>query len=343
MQFKLFGKTGLRVSELCLGTMTFGTEWNTGADYETSKKIFDTYANTGGNFIDTANRYTEGTSEKWLSEFVAADRDYFVIASKYTLFDERNNPNANGNHRKNMMRSVEGSLKRLNTGFLDIFWVHMWDFTTSPEEVMRGLDDLVRQGKVHYVGISDAPAWVVAQCNTLADFRGWTSFAGLQIEYSLIQRSAERDLLPMAKHFGMAVTPWAPLGAGMLTGKYNQGIPTDQAVRLSEKSIKLNDRNRAIAQKVCDVAAEIGATPSQVALAWLRQQGDNIIPILGARRLEQIRDSLGCLRVHLSEEHLAVLNEVSQIELGFPHDFLQLPTVKDAIFADTKDKIIFRK
>lgn len=343
MLFKLFGKTGLRISELCLGTMTFGTEWNTGADYETSKKIFDAYANTGGNFIDTANRYTEGTSEKWLGEFIAADRDHFVLATKYTLFDQRGNPNANGNHRKNMMRSVEGSLKRLNTDFVDILWVHMWDFTTSPEEVMRGLDDLVRQGKVHYVGISDTPAWVVAQCNTLADLRGWTAFAGLQIEYSLVQRSAERDLLPMAKHFGMSVTPWAPLGAGILTGKYNQGIPTDQAVRLSEKSIKLNDRNRAIAQKVCDVAAAIGATPSQVALTWLRQQGENIIPILGARRLEQIRDCLGCLRSHISDEHMAALDEVSRVELGFPHDFLQLPTVKDAIFADTKDKIVFRK
>jgi aryl-alcohol dehydrogenase-like predicted oxidoreductase len=186
MRYKLFGKSGLRVSELCLGTMTFGTEWGWGADYATSKAVFDAYAQAGGNFLDTANRYTEGTSEQWLGEFVSADRDHFVIASKYTLFDRMNDPNFSGNHRKNMMRSVETSLKRLGTSHLDILWVHAWDSATPVDEVLRGLDDLVSSGKVHYIGISDTPAWVVSQANTLAELRGWTRFVGLQLEYSLL-------------------------------------------------------------------------------------------------------------------------------------------------------------
>jgi len=198
MKYKLFGKSGLRVSEICLGTMTFGEEWGTGANYEESKKIFEYYAGLGGNFLDTANRYTNGTSEKWLGEFIAQDRDKFVVATKYSLFDREDDVNASGNHRKNMMRSVEHSLKRLNTEYIDLLWLHIWDNTTPIEEVMRGLEDLVRMGKVHYIGISDTPAWIVAKANTLADLRGWTNFVGLQIEYSLIQRTPERDLIPMA-------------------------------------------------------------------------------------------------------------------------------------------------
>ena len=199
MNYRLFGKSGLRVSELCLGTMTFGTEWPLGADYDTSKSVFDAYANAGGNFLDTANRYHEGTSEKWTGEFIKSDRDHFVLATKYTLHDRRLDPNFSGNHRKNMMRSVEASLKRLDTDVIDLFWVHAWDATTPEDEILRGLDDLVRQGKVHYIGISDTPAWVVSRMNTMAELRNWTQFVGLQIEYSLIQRTPERDLLPMAK------------------------------------------------------------------------------------------------------------------------------------------------
>lgn len=246
MNYKLFGKTGLRVSEICLGTMTFGEDWGTGATKLESKKIFDAFVDAGGNFIDTANRYTEGTSEKFLADFLGTERDKFVVASKYSLYDRRDDINAAGNHRKNLIRSVEGTLKRLNTSYLDILWVHAWDFTTSPEEVMRGLDDLVRMGKVLYVGVSDTPAWIIAQANTLADLRGWTSFAGLQIEYSLIQRTGERDLIPMAKHFGLAITPWAPLGAGMLTGKHNDKAAS--GARLTENSMKMSEKNR-ISQK----------------------------------------------------------------------------------------------
>ena len=202
MRYKLFGRSGLRVSELALGTMTFGPEWGWGADKETSKALFDLYADAGGNFIDTANRYTEGTAEKYVGEFVAADREHFVVASKYTLKIRDGDPNFGGNQRKNMMQSLHASLKRLNTDYLDILWLHAWDFTTPVEEVLRGLDDLVRQGTVLYVGISDTPAWVVSQANTIADLRGWSRFVGLQIRYSLADRTAERDLLPMAQRAG---------------------------------------------------------------------------------------------------------------------------------------------
>lgn len=341
MKYKLFGRTGLRVSEVCLGTMTFGEDWGVGANADESKRIFDAYTKLGGNFIDTANRYTEGTSEQILADFIASDRDYFVLASKYSLYDRRDDVNASGNHRKNMIRSVEGSLKRLKTDYLDILWLHAWDFTTSAEEVMRGLDDLVRHGKVHYIGISDTPAWIVSNANAIADLRGWTSFAGLQIEYSLVQRTPERDLIPMAKHFGMSVTPWAPLGAGILTGKYNQGMIAGG--RLSEKSLKYNERNLSIAHVVADVAQHLGVTPAQVALAWIKEKEKSFIPILGARREEQINDSLKYLDLSLPKEDFVRLEEVSSIEMGFPHDFLATEGVKDVVFGGNYNKIEHRK
>ncbi len=337
MLYKLLGKSGLRVSELCLGTMTFGTEWGTGADWAESKRIFDAYTAKGGNFIDTANRYTEGTSEKWVGEFIASQRDYFVLATKYTLYDDRKNPNASGNHRKNLRRSVEQSLKRLNTDYIDLLWLHAWDFTTPIEEVLQSLHDLVRSGKVLYIGISDTPAWIVSSANTMAELRGWESFIALQIEYSLIQRTSERDLIPMAKHFGLAVLAWSPLGAGVLTGKYNQGIPAD--VRLTENSRKLIPQNIRIAQKVSEIAQMLGYTPAQVALNWLRSQHQQLFPIIGARKLSQIEDSLGCLRFQLPSEMLKELSEISAIELGFPHDFLAYPTVQDVVFGDYAGKI----
>lgn len=331
MRYKLFGRSGLRVSELALGTMTFGTEWGSGADYDTSKQIFDAYANAGGNFLDTANRYTEGTSEKWLGEFIGTERDHFVLATKYTLFDRKTDPNFSGNHRKNMMRSVEDSLKRLRTDFIDLLWIHAWDFTTHVDEVMRGLDDLVRMGKVHYIGVSDTPAWVISQANTLADWRGWSAFVGLQLEYSLIERTPERDLLPMAKAFDLAVTPWASIGSGVLTGKYLN----KETGRLKENSIKLTDRNQQIAQEVVNIANEIGVSPAHVAINWTRQgRSQVIIPIIGASKLAQIQDNLTCVNVELSEAHLKKLNEISAIDLGFPHEFLK--RASGNIFGETE-------
>jgi aryl-alcohol dehydrogenase-like predicted oxidoreductase len=337
MRYKLLGKTGLRVSELSLGTMTFGEEWGWGASHEESKLIFDAYATAGGNFLDTANRYTEGTSEKYLGEFIASDRDHFVLATKYSLLDRKGDPNFSGNHRKNMMRSIEASLKRLNTDHIDLFYLHAWDFTTPIEEVLRGLDDLVRSGKILYAGISDTPAWIVAQANTIADLRGWTRFNALQIEHSLLQRTVERDLLPMAQELDIAVTAWAALAGGALTGKYL--TQNDEAKRLAEGSTRLNERSRAIAQAVVDVAAGLGCSPAHVALNWVRQKNQTVIPIIGARKHSQITDSLACLNTPLPADAIAKLNEVSAIELGFPHDFLAGPTVNAILFSDQRDRI----
>ncbi|WP_028525351.1 aldo/keto reductase [Runella limosa] len=336
MKFKLLGKSGLRVSELCLGTMTFGTEWGWGADKHESKKIFEAYANAGGNFLDTANRYTEGTSETFLGDFIAADRDHFVVSTKYTLYDRNGDPNYAGNHRKNMIRSVNESLKRLHTDYIDVFWVHMWEFTTPVDEVMRGLDDLVRSGKVHYVGISDTPAWVISRSNMLAELRGWSQFVALQVEYSLLQRGAERDLLPMAKTLDMAVTPWGVIGGGALTGKYLRG----ETGRVPENSLRRSERSSDIAQEVVEVAQELGVTPTQVAINWVRQRVSNVMPIVGAKRVEQLQDSLKCLDFVIPDEIMTRLNEVSKIELGFPHDFLSSEGMKQSAFAGMYDNII---
>lgn len=338
MNYRLFGKSGLRVSELCLGTMTFGLEWGWGADKDESRKIFDTYADAGGNFVDTANRYTEGTSERWLGEFVKSDRHHFVVATKYTLRDQTGDPNFAGNHRKNMMRSVEESLRRLDTEFIDLFWVHAWDGMTPVDEVLRGLDDLVRSGKVHYIGISDTPAWVVSQANAMAELRGWTSFAGLQIEYSLLQRAPERDLLPMAKHFGMAVTPWGAIGGGALTGKYLKG----EAGRVVEASARRSARANAIAAVVVEQAEKLGVPPVQLAINWARQNyaGITAIPIVGARTAAQLQDSLGCLNFQIPEESMQALHAASAIELGFPHEFLASDNIRELIFGGQYANII---
>jgi aryl-alcohol dehydrogenase-like predicted oxidoreductase len=338
MRYKLLGRSGLRVSELCLGTMTFGEEWGWGASREESRRIFDAYVEAGGNFIDTANRYTEGTSERFVGEFIRPERDRFVVATKYSLVTRPGDPNGSGNHRKSMVQALEGSLKRLGTDYVDLYWIHAWDFMTPVDEVMRGLDDLVRAGKVLYVGISDTPAWIVAQANTLAALRGWSPFVGLQIEYSLVQRTPERDLLPMARAFNLAVLAWAPLGSGVLTGKY-LADEEEGAARLKAGSRRLSPRNLEIARTVVAVAEEVGCTPAQVAINWVRQQGPACLPILGARRLGQVEDNLGSLAFTLSEDQLQRLDEVSRVELGFPHEFLQQDSIQKMIYSGTFDRI----
>ncbi len=334
MRYKLLGKSGLRVAELCLGTMTFGEEWGWGASREESRRIFEAYVAAGGNYIDTANRYTEGTSEKFIGEFVGAARDEFVIATKYTLSMNPDDLNASGNHRKNMRRSVEASLRRLNTDYLDVLWLHAWDFLTPVEEVMRGLDDLVHAGKVLYLGISDTPAWVVAQANTMAELRGWTSFICLQIEYSLIQRGAERDLLPMARAFEMTVTPWAVVGGGILTGKYTGDPKRDAQVdhKREPSDKRLNEHNLKIAGVVKDIADAVGRPAAQVAINWVRQQPGSIIPIIGARTAEQAKSNLACLEWELDRNQLNRLAEVSAIQLGFPHEFLAEDRIKNLVY-----------
>jgi aryl-alcohol dehydrogenase-like predicted oxidoreductase len=340
VDYKLLGRSGLRVSELCLGTMTFGEEWGWGASREESRRIFDAFAERGGNFVDTANRYTEGTSERLVGEFVAADRAHFVVATKYTLTMDRSDPNFSGNHRKNMMQSVEASLRRLGTDYIDLYWMHAWDGTTGIDEVMRGFDDLVTQGKILYAGASDAPAWIVSAANTLADLRGWAPFVALQIEYSLIERTVERELLPMARAYDLAVTPWSPLGSGMLTGKY--ASPADAGSRerrISAGSYRLTERNFAIARVVRETAAALGCTPSQVALAWLRRQPGVVIPILGARWRSQMEDCLGCLDVSLPDDAAAKLDVASAIEPGFPHDFLARTPIREIVYGANPERI----
>jgi len=341
MRYKLFGNSGLRVSELCLGAMTFGEEWGWGASKEESRQLFDAFAEAGGNFIDTANHYTDGTSERYVGEFIAAERERFVLATKYTLNSRPDDPNGGGNHRKSMVQALDASLRRLGTDYIDLYWLHAWDFMTPVDEVMRAFDDLVRAGKVLYIGISDAPAWIVSRANTLAELRGWSPFVGLQIQYSLIERTPERDLLPMARALDIAVTAWGPLGGGLLTGKYNpeadKNAAADARYTVSPWGQDLmGERNLGIATAVVELAQEIGRTPSQVAINWLRQQRRGvIIPILGARTLAQLRDNLASLDFKLSEEHLQRLDAASAIAPGFPHDFLMREGVRHVIYGNT--------
>lgn len=334
MRYKLLGKSGLRVSELCLGTMTFGDDWGWGAPKEESREIFDAFVEAGGNFIDTANNYTDGTSEKFIGEFTKAERDHFVIATKYTLTEFAADPNFGGNHRKNMRRSVEGSLRRLDTDHIDLLWLHMWDGMTPVEEVMRALDDLVRAGKVLYVGISDTPAWVVSQANTLADMRGWSRFVAYQGVYSLATRAPERDILPMTQAMEMAFLPWGILEGGEITGKYN--APSEEPKRSKDTS----DRIKKIASVLMELAKETGHTPSQIAINWVRQRPYHMIPILGARSEKQLREDLGCLDFELTPEQIDCLNEASPIDLGFPHSFLGSDHVRGLIFGKTFSQII---
>ena len=342
MRYKLLGNSGLRVSELCLGTMTFGDDWGWGAPKEESRKQFDAFRAAGGNFIDTANLYTNGTSEKLLGEFMGAERGSVVLATKYTNSGPGTDPNAAGNHRKNMMQAVEASLKRLQTDYIDLYWLHIWDFLTPVDEIMRGFDDLVRQGKILYAGISDAPAWRVSQANTLAELRGWTRFVGLQVEYSLIERTPERELIPMANALGLAVTAWSPLGSGLLTGKYH-GEGSAEGGRLSHKMMeewsKIDDKKKRTIEAVIEIAKETGHSPAQVAISWVRQQGPDIIPILGASKTEQLKDTLASLDLTLDAAQLAKLNDASAIELGFPHDFFTKPMVRTFMYGGMYDQI----
>jgi len=327
MRYQLLGPSGLRVSELCLGTMSFGDAWGFGADEKESHRILGEFADAGGNFVDTANKYHEGQSEEILGSFLGPGRDRWVVATKYTLAMRPGDPNAAGNSRKNLRSSVEASLRRLRTDYLDLLWVHAWDYTTPVEEVMRGLDDLVSAGKVNHVALSDAPAWVASAANTLATLRGWSPLVALQAEYSLLERTAERELLPVAEAFGLSLCAWAPMGAGVLTGKYTRGPTTSPADsrRAPANQARLTERNLRIAREVDRVADELGATSAQVAVAWLRQRDRRVIPILGARNLEQFRDVLGSLEVGLAAEQVARLGEVSRIELGFPYELLRGP------------------
>ena len=343
MRYRLLGNSGLRVSEAALGTMTFGDDWGWGSSKDEARKVYDAFRDAGGNFIDTANFYTNGTSEAFLGEFMQGHRQSIVMATKYTNANAGTDPNAAGNHRKSMMQAVEASLKRLQTDFIDLYWVHIWDQITPVEEVMRGLDDLVRQGKVLYVGISDAPAWWVAQANTLAHLRGWSPFTALQIEYSLTERTVERELIPMAKALNLGLTAWSPLANGVLTGKYH-GHGSSESGRMSSDMMKQfmpeQQRTDRIVAAVKTVSDEIGRSMAQVALAWLRYRAVPVIPIIGARKLAQLQDNLASFELTLSVDQLNTLDEASRIELGFPHDFYTMQLVRTIAYGGLRDQIL---
>src|SRR4030088_1664790 len=343
MKYRLLGNSGLRVSEAALGTMTFGDDWGWGSAKDEARKVYDAFREAGGNFIDTANIYTNGTSESFLGEFMQGHRQSVVMATKYTNAFPGTDPNAAGNQRKNMVQAVDASLKRLATDYIDLYWVHIWDQITPVEEVMRGLDDLVRAGKILYVGISDAPAWWIAQANTLAELRGWTQFIGLQIEYNLIERTVERELIPMAKALNLGVLAWSPLAKGVLTGKYHGEDKADGA-RLANERMKefLVEEQRAapIISAVKSVSEQVGRSMAQVALAWLRHKTVPVIPIIGARKVSQLQDNLASLDLELSAEQLKSLDGASRIELGFPQRMYEREMVRAIRYGGTWDRLL---
>lgn len=350
----LLGRSGLRVSPMALGTMTFGSDWGPAwsADDDVAARMLDAYMERGGNFIDTANFYTHGQSEALLGKLLQGRRDRAVLATKYTLNLDPGDPNGGGNHRKSMMRAVDASLRRLQTDYIDLLYLHIWDGTTPVEEVMRGFDDLARAGKLLYAGVSDLPAWQVARMQTIADLRGWTPLVALQIEYSLAQRTVERDLLPMADALGLSVLAWSPLAMGVLTGKYSRAdLPgADNGSTVSagmsrregaQSHAMLTERNLAIGEQVVSIARQIGATPAQVALAWLLHRAGrdsiarNPLPIVGARTFEQFEDNLAALDLQLPPQLMQQLDDSSAIELGFPHDFMRMDPPRSLISGGT--------
>src|SRR2546422_759295 len=343
MRYRLLGNSGLRVSEAALGTMTFGDDWGWGAAKDEARKVYDAFREDGGNFIDTANLYTNGTSESFLGEFMQGHRQSVVMATKYTNSAPGTDPNAAGNQRKNMVQAVEASLKRLRTDYVDLYWVHAWDQITPVEEVMRGLDDLVRQGKVLYVGISDTPAWWIAQANTLAELRGWTQFIGLQVEYSLVERTVERELIPMSNALNLGVLAWSPLAKGVLSGKYHGDGKADGG-RMSNEAMKefLPEEQRAtrIISAVKAVSEQVGRSMAQVALAWLRHQTVPVIPIIGARKVSQLQDNLGSLDLELSAEQLKSLDGASRIEFEFPQSIYEREMVRSIRYGGTWDRLL---
>ncbi|NOK05856.1 MULTISPECIES: aldo/keto reductase [Myxococcus] len=316
------GRSGLRVSPLCLGAMTFGEDLGWGSSVEESQRIIDRYIELGGNFIDTANFYTKSHSEKILGDHVGrhpARRDRLVIATKFSGNLYPGDPNGGGSGRKSIINAAENSLRRLQTDYIDLYWLHNWDIHTPIEETMAALEDLVRAGKVRYIGVSDTPAWKIAQANVLAHFRGWSSFIGLQIEYSLLERSVEQELVPMALEFGLGITPWSPLKSGALSGKYTRANAGQQkADRSAFLDQVLNEKTYALVDALGAIAREHGSTVARVALAWVQAQPGVSSTIIGARRLSQLEDNVGALEVKLTAEQLARLDALTQPTFGFP-------------------------
>jgi aryl-alcohol dehydrogenase-like predicted oxidoreductase len=320
MRYRPLGTTGLRVSQVFLGAMTFGEQGGVGAPPEECRRMVDAYADAGGNVIDTAINYRGGASEEIVGELLDGRRDRFVVSTKYTVTRDATDPNGGGNHRKNLRLSLETSLRRLRTDYIDIYWVHMWDARTPIDETMRALDDVVHDGKVLYVGISDTPAWIVSRANTLAEWRGRSAFAALQVPYSLLQRDIEHDLLPMAEAFGMTIAAWSPLAGGILSGKFSRPGGVDAPTRIDGSS--LGEHDHAVTQAVQEVADAMDATPSQVAIAWAMTRSDAVHPIVGARRLDQLTDNLGAVDLALAPDAVDHLEKASGFLPRFPTSFI---------------------
>lgn len=331
--YRLLGRSGLRVSPLSLGTMTFGVEGAWGTTDEDAARMVDLYMEQGGNFVDTANFYSQGRSEEILGRLVKGRREQLVISTKYSLTMRPGDPNASGNHRKNMVRAVEASLKRLDTDYIDLLYLHMWDYRTPVEEILRAFDDLARAGKIVHAGLSDTPAWQAARMQAIAEVRGWIPLVALQIPYNLTERTVERELMPMALEMGMGVLPWSPLAGGVLSGKYGRADlagkgSADPGQNISRKDInlatgRLTEHTLEIAGVVSDVAAEMGVSSAQVALAWTLLNPAVTSPIIGARTLAQFENNLAALNVSFTADQIARLDACSKIELGFPHDLLK--------------------
>lgn len=340
--YRLLGRSGLRVSPLALGTMTFGVGQGWGSDEAEARRMLDVYADRGGNSIDTANFYANGASERMLGQLLAGRRARFVVATKYSLTMRPGDPNASGNQRKNMLQSVEDSLRRLGTDYLDLLYLHVWDGRTPVDEILRAFDDLVRSGKILYIGLSDTPAWQASRMQAIAELRGWSQFAALQIPYNLTERTVERELLPMALEMGMGVLPWSPLAGGVLSGKYDgadlrpaageAAASFDSRKQINLATGRLSERNLSIAAVAGAIAAECGCTTAQVALAWTLLNAAVTSPILGVRTLAQLQDNLGALDLRLSDEQISRLDEVSRVAMGFPHEFLASAATMNTMF-----------
>jgi aryl-alcohol dehydrogenase-like predicted oxidoreductase len=347
LDYRPLGRSGLRVSDLALGTMTFGASTGWGVPPETASELYAAYRDAGGNYLDTANQYAGGESERLVGRLIAGHRDEIVLATKYSNAAPGTDANAGGNQRKNMMRSIDESLARLGTDHVDLYVVHSWDLITPLEEVMRAFDDLVRMGKVLHVGVSNTPAWAVATANTLAELRGWSRYVGLQIEYSLLARTVERELLPMAEHHGLSVLAWSPLKNGVLTGKY-RGDTAPEGSRLRAAGpvaalMNLGDpfspQARRVVEEVAAVADELEATPGQVALSWLRHRPVHVVPIVGASTRAQLEANLASAALRPSAEQLARLDAVSAVPAGYPHEYLASETARSFRSGGLADRI----
>ncbi|MEM8543657.1 MAG: aldo/keto reductase [Cyanobacteria bacterium P01_H01_bin.119] len=333
MDYYTLGNTGLKVSRLALGTMTFGDDWGWGADEANARQLFETYLEAGGNFIDTADLYTNGNSERMLGQFIAdsGSRDRVVITTKFSYSAEPGNPNAGGNGRKNILRAVEGSLERLGTDYIDVYMLHTWDQVTPAEEVMRTLDDLVRSGKVRYIALSDAPAWYVAQAQTLATERHWEPISTVQLEYSLVERNIEFEYTAMASALGTGIMVWSPLASGLLSGKYKPsesgGEGSGRLAMLADSGNpafnKFTERNWTIVAELEKVAKALGRSMAQVAVNWVASRPAVASVIVGATKLHQLQDNLGALDFEIPAELQQRLENISRPEVRFPYTFFE--------------------